>query len=130
MVAWWQYIFYAVSATMLIANFLKDWVWAKSFPITQVLHRSLITDINGNSTMAFSDFQNGTLTLTESSGSFGTQHWLVGGGQSKLLGAVCPNSPCSSTTQLNYDPSIKGYRWVSPTKLPSNFFTATIVFSN
>lgn len=130
MVAWWQYIFYAFSATMLIVNFLKDWVWAKSYPISPLLNRTLTVDTNGNYTMAFANVLSGTITLTESSGSFGTQQWLVGGGQSKLLGSVCPNAPCSTTTQLNYDANIKGYRWVSPTKLPSSNFTATVIYAN
>lgn len=129
MVMWWQYIIYAVSITMLIANFLRDWVFAKSLPISQVLQRSLTTDTNGNYTMTFADLQNGTLTLTESSGSYGTQQWLVGGGQSKLIASVCPNAPCSTTSSLNYDAAIKGYRWVSTTKLPSSNFTAVIVYS-
>ena len=130
MVTWWQYIWYAISASLLLFNFLNTYVWNKPLPISQVLRRTLAVDTNGNYTMSFANVLNGTITLTESTGTYGTQQWLVGGGSSKLLGSVCPNAPCSTTSDLNFDATIQGYRWVSTTKLPSNDFTATIVYSN
>jgi hypothetical protein len=126
---WWQYVFYAFSVGLFIVNFLKDWVWVKPIPISHILQRTLYTTRTGSLEMTFPNVRSGTLTLTETSGSYGTYQWLLGNKNATLLGCVSPTQICTNEGTMQWTDSIGGYTWIAPSKLAQRNFTAIIVYS-
>ncbi len=130
MTAWWQYIYYAFSVALLIVNFLKDWVWTKPLPISNVLTRTLYTTRSGTLELTFPNVRSGLLILTETSGSYGTYQWLLGNQNATLIGCVSPTQVCTNEGTMQWTSSIGGYTWIAPSKLAQRNFTATIVYSS
>ena len=133
-VLWWQYMIYAISVTLLIVNFLRDWVFAKPLPISALLSKRLLARA-GAQTLAFDNISAGVITFTDTAGSFGTYQWLVGNESSSLISCVSPASTTPKDCTLNpgtmtYTPNIQGYVWTAPQTLASVNFTATLVYSN
>ena len=133
-VLWWQYMYYAFSVTILIVNFLRDWVFAKTLPISGLLSKPLLIK-EGVQTLTFDNIRAGTITFTDTAGSFGTYQWLVGNQNATLLSCVSPNSTTPKDCTLSpgtmvHSPSINGFVWSAPQNIASVNFTATLVYSN
>jgi hypothetical protein len=128
---WWQYLYYSISAAVLVLNFLRTWIWIKPLPISPILTRTLYQDSQGNLSMTFNDITRGTIIITESSGQYGTFQWLLGSQRAKLIDCVGPNAACNNEGTMTFTPSINGYTWTAPLtyKLPQQNFTATIIYS-
>lgn len=133
-VLWWQYMYYAFSVALLILNFLREWVFAKPLPISVLLKVPLLMN-QGVQTLSFDNIRAGTITFTDTAGSFGTYQWLVGNESSSLLSCVSPDSTTPKDCTLNpgtmvHNPSISGYVWTAPQTIASVNFTATLIYSN
>jgi hypothetical protein len=133
-VLWWQYMYYAFSVALLIVNFLRDWVFAKPLPISVLLSKPLLMNA-GVQTLTFDNLNAGTITFTDTAGSFGTQQWLVGNQNSTLVSCLSPGALNPKVCSLNpgtmvYTPSVNGYVWTAPQAIASVNFTATLVYSN
>ena len=130
---WWQYMYYAISATFLLVNFLRDWIFAKPFPISSLLSKKL-SMTEGLQTMSFDNISAGTITFTDSAGNYGTYQWLVGNQNATLISCVPPASSsknCSlSPGTMTYNSDIRGFVWSPPQAIPNTDFTATLVYSN
>jgi hypothetical protein len=127
-------MYYAFSVTLLIVNFLREWVFAKPLPISVLQSKQLLMNA-GVQTLSFDNVRAGTITFTDTAGSFGSQQWLVGNQSSSLVACVSPYSSTPKDCTQNpgtmvYTPEISGYVWTAPQTLASVNYSATVVYSN